>query len=38
MDAITEISGCENRENPEEYLDVNIKLDDDTIVIIKVLY
>lgn len=38
VDAITEISGCENKENPEEYLDVNIKLDDDTTVIIKVLY
>lgn len=38
VNAVVEILGCEDKENPEEYLDVNIKLDDDTTVIIKVLY
>lgn len=40
--AITEISGCEDEENPEEnpeeYLDVNIKLEDDITIHIRILY
>ena len=38
VEAITEISGCEDRENPEEYLDINIKLKDDMNIVIKILY
>ena len=38
VDAITEISGCEDKENPEEYLDVNIKLNDGMTISIKILY
>ena len=36
--AITDISGCENAENPDEWLNINIKLKNDTDVLIKVLY
>lgn len=36
--AIVEISGCEDKENPEEYLNINIKLEGDMEVAIKVLY
>lgn len=36
--AVTEISGCEDEEYPEEYLNVNIKLDDETAVNIRILY
>lgn len=36
--AITEISGCEDKENPEEYLNVNIKMEDGMTVDIKILY
>lgn len=38
VDDIKEISGCENEENPEEYLDVNIKLNDGMTIGIKILY
>lgn len=38
VDAITEISGCEDEENPEEYLNVNIKLQDGMTVHIRILY
>lgn len=38
IDAITEISGCEDVDNPEEYLNVNISLDDATEIKIKILY
>lgn len=38
IDSIAEISGCEDSENPDEYLDINIKLVDDTVIVIKVLY
>lgn len=38
VNAITEISGCEDGEDPEDYLNINIKLSNDTAVIIKVLY
>lgn len=38
VDAITKISGCEDEENPEDYLHVNIKLENKTAVDIKILY
>lgn len=38
VDAISEISGCEDKENPEEYLNVNIKLKDSMNIDIKILY
>ena len=38
VDAIVDISGCEDKENPEEYLNVNIKLDNDTTIDIRILY
>lgn len=38
VDSITEISGCEDEENPDEYLNVNIKLKDDTMICIRILY
>lgn len=38
VDAISEISGCEDEENPEEYLDVNIKLNNGMTIIVKILY
>ena len=37
-DAILEISGCEDKEYSEEYLDVNIKLKDGMNIDIKILY
>jgi hypothetical protein len=36
--AITEISGCEDKENPEEYLNVNIRLKDATTIDMRILY
>ena len=38
IDLIAEISGCEDAENPDEYLNINIKLEDGTAIVIKVLY
>jgi len=38
IDAITDISGCEDEENPEEYLNVSIKLKGDMTINIKILY
>lgn len=38
VDAITEISGCENEKYPEEFLNVNIKLEDGITIAIKILY
>lgn len=38
VDAISEISGYEDKENPEEYLDVDIKLNDGMTIAIKILY
>ena len=38
MSAIEEISGCEDKEKPEEYLNVNIRLKDAMIIYIKILY
>lgn len=38
VDAITKISGCENDENPDDYLHVDIKLENKTAVDIKILY
>lgn len=38
VEDISEISGCEDKENPEEYLNVNIKLNDGMAIGIKILY
>lgn len=38
VDAITEITGCEDKENPEEYLNVNIKLNDGMNISVKILF
>lgn len=38
IDAISEISGCEDKEDPDEYLNVNIKLNDGMTIDIKILY
>lgn len=38
LDAITDISGCENKENPDERLDINIKLENGTTIEIDILY
>lgn len=38
VSAIEEISGCEDEDNPEEYLNVNIKLNDGMTIDIKILY
>ena len=38
IDLIAEISGCEDEEKPDEYLNINIKLEDDTEINIRVLY
>lgn len=35
---ITEISGCEDEEYPEEFLNVNIKLEDGIAINIRILY
>lgn len=35
---IADISGCEDVDNPEDYLNINIKLEDGTAIKIKVLY
>lgn len=36
--AITEISGCEDEKCPEEFLNVNIKLEDGMTVRLRILY
>ena len=38
VDAISGISGCEDKENPEEYLNVNIELPNETNIAIRILY
>lgn len=38
VDSVTEITGCEDKENPEEYLNVNIKLNDGMNISVKILY
>lgn len=38
VSAIEEISGCEDKENPEEYLNVNIKLRNATRIDMRILY
>lgn len=38
VDSIIDISGCDDKYNPEEYLNVNIKLQDNTAITIKILY
>lgn len=38
LDAIVEISGCDDKDNPDEYLNVNVKLQDDTVIKVRILY
>jgi len=38
VDAIAEISGCEDEEYPEEFLNVSIKLEDGITVRLRILY
>lgn len=38
VSAIEEISGCEDEKNPDEYLNVNIRLQDNTTITLKILY
>ncbi len=38
VDSIIDISGCDDKDNPEEYLNVNIRLQDNTAISIKILY
>lgn len=38
VDSIEDISGCDDKDNPDEYLNVNIMLQDNTRIIIKILY
>lgn len=38
VDSILDISGCDDKDNPEEYLNVNIRLQDNTRITIKILY
>lgn len=38
IDAIVEISGCEDKKNPDEYLNVNIKLENDSTIALRILY
>lgn len=38
VDAIVDISGCDDKDNPDEYLNVNIRLQDNTVITLKILY
>lgn len=38
VDAIVDILGCDDKDNPDEYLNVNIKLQDNTTITLKILY
>lgn len=38
IDEITDISGCEDKDDPEEYLNINIKFFDGSSIIIVLLY
>lgn len=38
IDAIVDISGCDDKDNPDEYLNVNIRLQDNTTITLKILY
>lgn len=38
IDAIVEIFGCEDKENPDEFLNVNIKLENDLTIALRILY
>lgn len=38
VDAITKISGCEDEDNPDDFLHVNIKLENKTALDIKIVY
>lgn len=38
VDSIMDISGCDDKDNPEEYLNVNIRLQDNTAIRIKIVY
>lgn len=38
VDAIVDISGCDDIDDPDEYLNVNIRLQDGTTITLKILY
>lgn len=38
IDSIRDISGCDDKDDPEEYLNVNIRLQDNTDIRLKILY
>lgn len=38
VDSIMDISGCDDKDHPDEYLNVNIRLQDNTAISIKILY
>lgn len=38
VDSIVDISGCDDKDNPDEYLNVNIRLQNNTTVTLKILY
>lgn len=38
VDSIIDISGCDDKNDPEVYLNVNIRLQDNTAISIKILY
>lgn len=38
VDTIVDISGCDDKDNPDEYMNVNIKLQDNTTITLKILY
>ena len=38
VDAIVDISGCDDKDNPDEYLNVNIILQGDTTIVLKIAY
>lgn len=38
VDSIIDISGCDDKNNPDEYLNVNIKLQNNVMIKIKILY
>lgn len=38
IDSIVDISGCDDKDDPDEYLNVNIKLQDGITICLKILY
>lgn len=38
VDTIADISGYDDKDNPDEYMNVNIKLQDNTTITLKILY